>query len=410
MNESMDRALVDWLAEGPDRGSPEALSRTLAATRRTSQRPGWTIRERWFSVQLTMQRVPAMRPILFLLVIGLLVLAIVAVLLLGSQRRVPAPFGPAANGLVAFDAGGGVYVAQSDGTAARRIQGGDAFSLSPAFSRDGTRLAFFSSGTTNADPHLYVADADGSSAARLIGDRVTLAGRHDVSPAWSADGKHIYFSGTTPDSQALPVLVAVDTDSGKASTLGAAKPRGAVIVSPDGKWLAYRSDATGKAALTVMPAEGGTERTLATAAADTDAFMSISWSPDSRRVVAHHDDRVETVGLDGNASRVSGEGVAAFYPTWSPDGSWIAYWADTAIGDSMVIADPQGGSKRILGRVGGCTMNWSPDSKYLFGYTTNCSSSKLTRVPIDDPTQAVVFDIPGITTGVSSWQRIAPEP
>ena len=45
MNESMDRVLADWLNEGPENGPREGLERTLAATRRVGQRPGWTFPE-----------------------------------------------------------------------------------------------------------------------------------------------------------------------------------------------------------------------------------------------------------------------------------------------------------------------------------------------------------------------------
>ena len=40
-DDDLDQILADWLREGPDRGRVDALDRALAATRRTSQRPGW---------------------------------------------------------------------------------------------------------------------------------------------------------------------------------------------------------------------------------------------------------------------------------------------------------------------------------------------------------------------------------
>ena len=75
MNESMDRALADWLREGPEYGSREALERVLAATRRTPQRPGWTFPERWIPMQLTMARTPSLRPIIYLALVALLIAA-----------------------------------------------------------------------------------------------------------------------------------------------------------------------------------------------------------------------------------------------------------------------------------------------------------------------------------------------
>ena len=47
MNERFDAVMADWIREGPDRGPTEGLQRALAATRRVSQRPGWTFPQRW---------------------------------------------------------------------------------------------------------------------------------------------------------------------------------------------------------------------------------------------------------------------------------------------------------------------------------------------------------------------------
>jgi len=56
MNESTDRVLADWLHEGPEEGPREGLERSLAATRRVGQRPGWTLPGRWIPTELTMAR------------------------------------------------------------------------------------------------------------------------------------------------------------------------------------------------------------------------------------------------------------------------------------------------------------------------------------------------------------------
>ena len=98
MNESMDRVLAEWLREGPEQGPREALERTLAATRRTGQRPGWTLPERWFPMLLTMQRSPSLRPMAYLVVVAVILTAFVAAALIGSPPRLPDPFGPARNG------------------------------------------------------------------------------------------------------------------------------------------------------------------------------------------------------------------------------------------------------------------------------------------------------------------------
>ena len=84
MNDLSDRALADWLHEGPERGPREGLERALAATRRVGQRPGWTLPERWIPMQLTMARTPQ-RPILAIVMLALMIGALLAsALFIGS--------------------------------------------------------------------------------------------------------------------------------------------------------------------------------------------------------------------------------------------------------------------------------------------------------------------------------------
>ena len=60
------------------------------------------------------------------------------------------------------------------------------FSIDPAVSRDGRRIAF----TTNRDDNIeiYVMDADGGSLRRLTNDEAI-----DLQPTWSPDGRQIAF-------------------------------------------------------------------------------------------------------------------------------------------------------------------------------------------------------------------------
>jgi hypothetical protein len=91
MNESMDRMVVDWLHEGPESGPLDRLERSLAATRRVGQRPGWTLPERWIPMGLTMARARVQRPILAIVMLALVTVAVVAAALLVGAYRQPPP-------------------------------------------------------------------------------------------------------------------------------------------------------------------------------------------------------------------------------------------------------------------------------------------------------------------------------
>ena len=96
--------------------------------------------------------------------------------------------------------------------------------------------------------------------------------------------------------------------------------------SPDGKWIAYISDATGETELYLRPAEGGEPTQLTK---DNDTYIrTYAWSPDAKKLV--YTDRKNRVNLlDVATKRVStltqsplGEARDA---SFSPDSRWLTY-------------------------------------------------------------------------------------
>ena len=79
-------------------------------------------------------------PIAALVILALLLAAIAA--FVGSQRRVPPPFGPAENGLVAFVRGGDIFTYDPVTRLEMPLVADPDEDLDPAWSLDGTRVAF----------------------------------------------------------------------------------------------------------------------------------------------------------------------------------------------------------------------------------------------------------------------------
>ena len=78
------------------------------------QRPAWAFPERWIPMDATMRRIPVapinwrLLALAALLVVAAVAIAIVAA---GTSRRLPVPpYGPAANGLIAFERDGDIYL------------------------------------------------------------------------------------------------------------------------------------------------------------------------------------------------------------------------------------------------------------------------------------------------------------
>jgi tricorn protease len=100
--------------------------------------------------------------------------------------------------------------------------------------------------------------------------------------------------------------------------------------SPDGKWIAYFSDASGEYQLYLAPQDGMGEAKKIDLGAPPTFYYSPSWSPDSKKI-AYCDKRLNLWYLDLDAGKPAlvdsnpyDSGPIA-PPVWSGDSRWIAY-------------------------------------------------------------------------------------
>ncbi|MDP2874697.1 MAG: PDZ domain-containing protein, partial [Holophaga sp.] len=102
--------------------------------------------------------------------------------------------------------------------------------------------------------------------------------------------------------------------------------------SPDGRLVAYFSDAGGEYALHLKPQNGKGETTVITLAEKPGFYFNTTWSPDSRKVAytdAHHGlwfvdvETKQPVKVDHNPFWTRDGGL--FQPSWSPDSRYLAY-------------------------------------------------------------------------------------
>ena len=148
----LDRALSAWLEREHPPHAPDGLvGDAMAEIDRTSRRPSWRIPERWIPMPITLRLVVIPRAaILLLLVAGLLAVMAIAIVSVGGRSTqlsaavVPPPNGPAANGLIAYDSAGDVWVVNPDGSDPHQLTTSAALEHSPVWSRDGTQLAYWS--------------------------------------------------------------------------------------------------------------------------------------------------------------------------------------------------------------------------------------------------------------------------
>jgi Tol biopolymer transport system component len=437
--DSADVALASWLAIGPEQGPAEGLEAALAATRQVSQRPAWTFPGRWIPVDAIGSRLDRRVAAIALAVLTLTLLAIATLyVVVGSVHRLPPPFGPAANGVIAYDTGrgGGVWIADGDGRNPHRVMG-DGIERSPAFSPDGTLIAYWSRPVDDLSApgpalecgctafHLYVAKADGSSPHLVAGGQWFNTDPYQA-PVWSPDSKALALDASTAGiGQIWVVHIDDQRPAVPITTKSASSYRPAW--SPNGAWIAFAEQVLGAApthSIAVARPDGNDYRQLhrqafAQSVDDEAGFGgSLVWSPDSREIAYdrgrdpakqdEHDYWVFLVAqpLDGPERLVEQEpsgwlGSSAF----SPDGSRIAYV--TGYPNQVVrVANVDGSGSRA---VGGCPeqfvwLHWSPDGRWL---TSGCPGNPQLVPSTDAIDVAPPIALPANAQAIDV-QRVAP--
>lgn len=203
-----------------------------------------------------------------------------------------------------------VYV-QNLVTRARTIVANEKGSNSaPSWSPDGTQLAVALSRDGNTQ--VYIVNADGSGVRR-----VSNSSGIDTEPQFSADGSGIYF---TSDRSGGPQIYRMNVNGSNAKRITFTgnyniSPR----ISPDGKTLAYISRRDGGFQLHALDLISGQERRLS----NTSNDESPSFSPNGKYVLYANDSgrskSLSVVSVDGQVKqRLTSQAGNIKEPTWGP--------------------------------------------------------------------------------------------
>ncbi|NLX10182.1 MAG: hypothetical protein GXY36_11040 [Chloroflexi bacterium] len=200
----------------------------------------------------------------------------------------------------------------------------------PAWSPDGSRIAFASHRDGNWE--LYILQVDNGALTRL-----TYTPGFEGAPTWSPDGAFIAYEGYSDDTQDLDIYI-ISADPARAAREGALRvtyrpgPDIEPAWSPQGRQIAYVSARDGRQDIFVLNLDNPTE----------DLAVNLTNTPDA-------DENYPTWSLDGTRiaySAVVGGVEGVYYkpvqqpqaepilvgrgkmPAWAPNGSSLAYALD----------------------------------------------------------------------------------
>jgi Tol biopolymer transport system component len=245
---------------------------------------------------------------------------------------------PGANGPIAFNsnrdvAAGEIYAITPGGPVTRLTNSNS--SSDPAYSPDGSRIAFIAGGTPGGTYQVFVMNADGTDVRQ-----VTTSATAKQDPTWAPDGNTIAYSANSfdVDGQTDLEIWAVNADgSGVRQITSNTFPDTYPAWSPDGSTIAFVGTRPGDTNrnIYVMGADGSdqtniTPNTATFSAHDDDP----AWSPNGARIAFVHTNEglgggppaIWTMGPDGSgkANLTNNPDVSFTTPAWSPQGDRLA--------------------------------------------------------------------------------------
>jgi len=254
-----------------------------------------------------------------------------------------------------------IYVMNPDGTGLSNLTNNEAWDKAPAWSPDGSRIAFvrevFTDPESSPVETVYLMDADGGNVKHLT---------EGANPSWSPQGNRILFERDTGANRLDIFVINVD-GTGETNVTNAPSWDSSPAWSPDESRIVFASnrhespdscDDEGRPEdcnleIWTMKLDGSNPVRL-TYEPGIDAFPD--WSPDGTRIVFHtardgvlstgEGFEVYVMNADGtNQTNLTNDPGLDGHPNWTPDGTRIVFISnrdDDPIDKNIYLINPDG--------------------------------------------------------------------
>jgi serine/threonine-protein kinase len=222
----------------------------------------------------------------------------------------------------------------------------------PCWTPDGRRVTF--SLATGRAPDLSWKSGDGTGAE----ERLATMDYAQFPTSWSRDGRTLLFTDEHPETKYDIWFLPVADEGEPQPWLKSHFVETAAVFSPNGRWIAYQSDETGRFEIYVKPFEGRGRKQPVSTNGGTEPL----WAPNGRELFYREGDKMMAVAVEADPEFSAARPRLLFEGRYSRS-SVLANYDITPDGQRFLLVNP-GEQESALTQIN-VVLNWFEELKRL---------------------------------------------